>query len=876
MKSLQRGGALSAALIVCALLGNAQDTAAQALPSGWTSRDINAIGGSAISSNGTWTVSGSGANIWDAADGLQFTYRSAAGDFDFSARLTALDAPNAWSKAGLMVRESLNANARNAFMMYSPGTGPAFQYRTATDGATTRVAGQGGTLPVWLRLVRQGTQFTAYTSPNGSWWETIGSVTLSVGSTTYIGFGVGSRDVTAIARATFTNVSVQAPTSSPAPQPGGDWTSSDIGSPSLAGAYSVSGGTYTLTGAGLDVWGTTDQFRYAYQAVQGDIEIIARVATFDAPEEWSKAGVMIRQSLNANAANAFSVLSGSRGHIFQRRLAPGQQSDYAQGGTGRAPAWVRLVREGNLFSAYRSADGNSWTFVDSDTIAMSGTVYVGLAVTSLDPATAATATFTNVTVRTPNQASNQPPTVTLTAPSAGATFVAPATIAMSASANDPDGTISRVDFYRGSTLVSSDAASPYTATWSGAPAGTYALTAVAVDNEGATATSSAVTVTVNGSGNQPPTISFTSPSPGTTFTAPAAFSIQVAASDPDGTIARVDFYYGGNLVVSDTTSPYGYNVSNVAAGAHTVTAIARDNAGATQSAVITITVNSTSNQLPSVALTAPANGAAFTALATVNLQASASDADGTIARVEFYRGSTLIATDTTSPYTASWPNAAAGSYALTARAYDNNGASRTSTAINISIGSSANQPPTVTITSPSSANAYIAPASVTVTASATDPDGSITSVDFYVGTQLIGSDTTSPYSASWTNVDAGGYTLTARAHDNAGATTTSTAVTVNVSAASTPPTTAVFTASADHNTSLVTSYVVALYRSVDPVTASPVATRDLGKPTPSGGEISVDISTLVNPLPTGNYYAVVSARGSGGSSASTPSGIFAK
>ena len=84
-----------------------------------------------------------------------------------------------------------------------------------------------------------------------------------------------------------------------------------------------------------------------------------------------------------------------------------------------------------------------------------------------------------------------------------------------------------------------------------------------------------------------------------------------------------------------------------------------------------------------------------------------------------------------------------------------------------------------------------------------------------------------------------------------------------------------FTASADHATN-VTSYTVAIYRGADPVTASPVATRDLGKPTPVGGDISVDISTLVNPLPAGTYKAVVRASGPGGTTASTASANFTK
>jgi hypothetical protein len=326
---------------------------------------------------------------------------------------------------------------------------------------------------------------------------------------------------------------------------------------------------------------------------------------------------------------------------------------------------------------------------------------------------------------------------------------------------------------------------------------------------------------------------------------------------------------------SDTTAPYTYSWTGATAGTHTLTATARDNSGATRTATITITVNAAGNQLPNVTITSPATGATYTAPATVNIQATASDSDGTISRVEFYRGSTLISTDTTSPYTASWTNAGAGTYALTARAYDNSGGSRTSTAVNVSVGSATNQLPTVAISSPASGASFTAPAAVTIAASAADSDGTIAGVDFYVGTQLIASDTSSPYTASWNNVAAGVYSLTAVARDNSGGTRTSSAVAVTVAPATTLPTRVVFTASSDHATN-VTSYVVAIYRAADPLTASPVATRDIGKPTPSAGDITVDISTLVNPLATGTYKAVVRAVGPGGTTASTASASFTK
>ena len=121
-------------------------------------------------------------------------------------------------------------------------------------------------------------------------------------------------------------------------------------------------------------------------------------------------------------------------------------------------------------------------------------------------------------------------------------------------------------------------------------------------------------------------------------------------------------------MASDTSSPYSYTWTNVAAGSYQLTAVARDDDGATRtSAVANITVSTTPNQLPTVSITSPISGQSFAAPASLTITAAASDSDGSIAKVEFYAGSQLIATDTTSQYQAAWSNVAAGSYSLTGR-----------------------------------------------------------------------------------------------------------------------------------------------------------------------------------------------------------------
>ena len=183
------------------------------------------------------------------------------------------------------------------------------------------------------------------------------------------------------------------------------------------------------------------------------------------------------------------------------------------------------------------------------------------------------------------------------------------------------------------------------------------------------------------------------------------------------------------------------------------------------------------NVAPTVSITAPAANAVFNAGATVAITANAADTDGTVTQVEFFANGSPVGTATASPYTVNW-TPAAGAYSLTAVATDNNGATTTSAAVAVTV----NALPGVSITSPAANATFTAPASITLTATASDPDGTIAQVQDVANGSPIGTATTSPYTFNWTGVAAGAYSLTAVATDNLGATMTSAAVPVTVTA----------------------------------------------------------------------------------------------
>jgi chitinase len=185
-----------------------------------------------------------------------------------------------------------------------------------------------------------------------------------------------------------------------------------------------------------------------------------------------------------------------------------------------------------------------------------------------------------------------------------------------------------------------------------------------------------------------------------------------------------------------------------------------------------------------VNLTSPANGTAFLAPASIAMTANATDSDGTVTLLEFLQNGVVVGTTNVVPYTLTWSNVAAGSYSLAARATDNRSGVTTSAPVNV-IVTPPNSPPTVALTSPMGGAAYLAPAAIALTATASDNDGTIAKVDFFAGPTLIGTaPTTSPSTgAAWRLAR----TLTARATDNLGASTTSSAVAVTVNA-NQPPT----------------------------------------------------------------------------------------
>jgi hypothetical protein len=192
------------------------------------------------------------------------------------------------------------------------------------------------------------------------------------------------------------------------------WLDLDIGSVGLAGSASYANGTFTVNGAGTSAWGTADGISFTYQPLSGDGSIVARVVTVSSS---STGGVLLRDSLNANAMSVFVAFYGSSIYSSYRTTTGGSTSQ-ASSGSVTLPYWVKVLRSGSTLSSFSSLDGVNWAQVGTNqTINMGQNVYIGLGVSSGSTASLATATFDSVSI---NSTAAPAPVITSVAPNTGA------------------------------------------------------------------------------------------------------------------------------------------------------------------------------------------------------------------------------------------------------------------------------------------------------------------------------------------------------------------------------------------------------------------------------------------------------------------------
>jgi hypothetical protein len=358
------------------------------VPDGWQNGDIGQVGvaGSASydPSTRTFTVTGSGADIWGTADELHFAHTSVTGDFHVETRVSSVENVHAWTKAGLMIRENTSAGSRHASLFVTPTNvkGLAFQRRTVENGVSISHAASGGNYlpPMWIRLTRVGNTISAaYRWTTMEPWVDFGQQTFaSLPASLLVGLAVSSHVDGQLATATFDNFGVT-PIATP-PPPGvlpAGWSCGDLGAVATAGSCAFEEqeftDDFTIKGSGADIWGTADELTYARHAASGDFSLTARVKFVENIDRWTKVGIMIRDwngvgpaPAGARHASFFVTPSTEKGTAFQRRPVHDGNSVHTAGPVTQAPIWVRLVRSGDTISAYYRKEAlDAWTLVGS-------------------------------------------------------------------------------------------------------------------------------------------------------------------------------------------------------------------------------------------------------------------------------------------------------------------------------------------------------------------------------------------------------------------------------------------------------------------------------------------------------------------------------
>jgi hypothetical protein len=375
------------------------------LPDGWQATDVGAVaapGRSFSGGAGHWSLFGSGADVWGTRDEFHFASQewSRAVPIEITARVTSVENVHPWTKAGIMIRNHLGASAAHAFLFVTPTTekGVAFQRRRSDGASSVHTAGPARTGPIWLKLIVRGNVVRAFyrVDEGAATWTFVGQDTLAFGGSApgAIGLALTSHVEGDIAAASFSHVSIR---------PLEAWIDADIGRTTAAGTSTSNDVRVTLEGAGADIWGTADAFRYRYRTGgTGATVLTARVLNVENTNPWAKAGVMFRETTAPGSRHVMLIVSPGKGVAMQYRPEPNGPTlnAYLSGPGAVAPKWLRLYRtDGHDFTAQMSDDGVTWRFLQSVTLPIDGPMLEGIAVTShTTSATLATAVFEDVSV----------------------------------------------------------------------------------------------------------------------------------------------------------------------------------------------------------------------------------------------------------------------------------------------------------------------------------------------------------------------------------------------------------------------------------------------------------------------------------------------
>jgi hypothetical protein len=359
----------------------------------WTSVEINTSNpGSTQSSGDEYTVTASGTGIGGVIDSFRFVYLPSKGSMEFTTKITEWDNGGfPLAKGGLMIRSSTNPDSAFAFIGLTRKNGLRFQWRSGGGENThEKSAPSNFSLPVWIKLDKNGSNLSAYYSEDGSSWSQIGT-TVEISLPDYYLFGM------AVTSAREGNYAI---TTFKSPQWIEKWTSMDIGT-SYTGQTIYEGEGIQVVASGAGVGGSTDSFRFVYDYTNNNFWIRGKVDSFVSNDlEGPQAGLMLRASTTPDSAYGYIFIDDQGDIYFSWRAADGEESDIIQ--VMQNPGeeiWLALFYSSSSLTYAISLNGESFTGFGNENVALPETYLAGPATSASSDGSFVSAYFLDVEIK---------------------------------------------------------------------------------------------------------------------------------------------------------------------------------------------------------------------------------------------------------------------------------------------------------------------------------------------------------------------------------------------------------------------------------------------------------------------------------------------
>jgi outer membrane protein assembly factor BamB len=368
-------------------------------------------GGACVASAARGTrlaVSAGGSGVGGMSDSFRLVSAATNGTDQVVARLGSQPSVGG-SQVGIMIRQRSDADSPYYALLEEPGHKLVVQYRTAFGGETSEANYVvGPKLPLYLMIQRRGDILSAATSSNGRRFtlvpgteEIVPMPARSLGGVA-VSAGAQGRSVTVV----VSHISVGAPTTTPAPYPSAHpcpsgYSCADIGDPAIVGDQQLSGGKWTLSAGGFDIWALSDQFRFVWQSVSPAASVSAQVTAVSDTSPNTKAGVMLRAGTDPAAAWYAVFVTPGDGIEVQYRPEDGDICSQNVNPAGTVPQYLRVTRNGDLFTAYTSVNGVNWTPISGSAVPLpdlTGALIGGIALGAHNAQALATASFDSVSI----------------------------------------------------------------------------------------------------------------------------------------------------------------------------------------------------------------------------------------------------------------------------------------------------------------------------------------------------------------------------------------------------------------------------------------------------------------------------------------------